>query len=134
MILAADNAEFGYPEVHIGFVPAMVMAILRRSVSEKRSFEWITTGRRIPAREAFDAGLVSALHADAELDTAAEAFAHQMAARSASAVSLTKSLLYHMDGMSFETALEAGVQMNAIARMTDDCREGIDRFLNRSKG
>lgn len=132
VILAAETAEFGYPEVQIGFVPAMVMAILRRSVSEKRAFEWITTGRRIPAAEAQTAGLVHSLHPEEELDVVADAFAKQMAARSASAVSLTKSLLYHMDGMSFETALDAGVQMNAIARMTDDCRNGIDRFFKKS--
>jgi len=60
-----------------------------------------------------------------------EAFVAQMAAKSASAVSLAKNLLYHMDNMSFEAAIEAGVQTNAIARSTEDCKRGIERFLKK---
>src|SRR6185436_17840370 len=56
IILAAESAQFGYPEVNIGFIPAMVMAILRRSVSEKRAFELITRGEIISARVAADFG------------------------------------------------------------------------------
>ncbi len=51
IILASESAKFGYPEVNIGFVPAMVMAILRRSVTEKRAFELLTSGEIIPARD-----------------------------------------------------------------------------------
>jgi methylglutaconyl-CoA hydratase len=54
-----------------------------------------------------------------------------MAAKSPSAVSLAKNLLYHMDAMSFEAALEAGVQLNAITRMTEDCKRGVERFLKK---
>jgi methylglutaconyl-CoA hydratase len=54
-----------------------------------------------------------------------------MASKSQSAVSLAKNLLYQMDGMTFEAALEAGVQLNAITRMTEDCRRGIERFLKK---
>src|ERR1051325_7855769 len=60
VVLAAESAQFGYPEVNIGFIPAMVMAILRRSVSEKRAFELITRGEIIPARVAADIGLINA--------------------------------------------------------------------------
>src|ERR1700745_3646230 len=64
IILAAESAQFGYPEVTIGFVSAMVMAILRRCVSEKRAFELITTGDLISAQIAFDYGLVNRVFAD----------------------------------------------------------------------
>jgi len=129
LILAAESAQFGYPEVNIGFVPAIVMAILRRSVPEKRAFELITMGEISSAR---DFGLVNQVFADETFDIDVDAYAQKMAAKSASALQLCKLLLYQIDGMSIESALEAGVQMNAIARMTDDCKRGIERFLKKS--
>ena len=128
LILAAESAQFGYPEVNIGFVPAIVMAILRRSVPEKRAFELITMGE---IYKAADFGLVNQVFADETFDIDVDAYAGRMAAKSASALQLCKSLLYQMDGMVFESALEAGVQINAIARMTDDCKRGIEKFLRR---
>ena len=131
IILAAESAQFGYPEVNIGFIPAMVMAILRRSVSEKRAFELITRGEIISASVAAEIGMINRVFPDDQYETAVEAYVAQMAAKSASAVSLTKNLLYHMDGMTFETAIEAGVQLNAITRMTEDCKRGVERFLKK---
>jgi len=131
LVLAAESAQFGYPEVNIGFIPAMVMAILRRSVSEKRAFELITMGKIISAPVAADIGLINATFADEAFEAGIEAAVAQLAAKSASAVTLAKSLLYHMDGMPMETALEAGVQLNAITRMTDDCKRGVERFLKK---
>jgi methylglutaconyl-CoA hydratase len=55
----------------------------------------------------------------------------QISKKSASAVSLAKNLLYHMDGMTFDAAIEAGIQLNAITRMTDDCKRGVERFLKK---
>jgi len=131
IILAAESAQFGYPEVNIGFVPAMVMAMLRRCVSEKRAFELITTGDVIDSQTAFDYGLVNRVFADETFEVDVEAFATRLASKSASALMLSKQLLYHTDAMSFEAALEAGVQTNAIARSTEDCKRGIERFLKK---
>jgi methylglutaconyl-CoA hydratase len=131
LVLATESAQFGYPEVNIGFIPAMVMAILRRSVSEKRAFELITMGKIINAPVAANIGLINVTFADEEFDAGVEAAVAQLAAKSASAVMLAKNLLYHMDGMTMETALEAGVQLNAITRMTDDCKRGVERFLKK---
>jgi methylglutaconyl-CoA hydratase len=131
IILAAESSQFGYPEVNIGFIPAMVMAILRRSVSEKRAFELITRGEIIDARVALEIGMINRVFADDQFDSEVEAYVTKMATKSASAVSLAKGLLYHMDGMSFETAIEAGIQMNAITRMTEDCKRGVERFLKK---
>lgn len=132
IILAAESSQFGYPEVNIGFIPAMVMAILRRSVSEKRAFELITRGEIITARAALEIGMINRVFTDDQFDSGVETYVTQMATKSASAVSLAKSLLYHMDGMTFETAIEAGIQMNAITRMTEDCKRGVERFLRKS--
>jgi methylglutaconyl-CoA hydratase len=131
LILANESAQFGYPEVKIGFIPAMVMALLRRSVSEKRAFELISTGEIIAASEAQIFGLVNHVYSDDDFDARVEAYVASLASKSASAVSLSKSFLYHMDGMTFETALEAGIHANAMARMTEDARRGVERFVKK---
>jgi len=132
LVLASESAQFGYPEVKIGFVPAMVMAILRRSVSEKRAFELIATGEIISAAQAHAVGMINRVYPDAEVDARVEDYVRALAAKSASAVSLGKNLLYHMDGMTFEAAIEAGIHGNALARMTEDARRGIERFVKKS--
>ena len=132
LILAEESASFGYPEVNIGFVPAMVMAILRRSVNEKLALELITTGTPISARRAENLGLINHVYSDHEFDEMAALFVNNYGCRSASALTLCKNLLYHMDTLSFEAAIEAGVHINGIARMTEDCQAGIDRFLKKA--
>lgn len=129
IVLAADDAQFGYPEVRIGFVPAMVMAILRRNVSEKRAFELVTTGRPVPAVEAERMGLINAVYPAAEFPAATDGYLADLAERSQSAVELTKRLLYHADGMAFDGAIRAGVDVNVLARMTEDMQSGVARFL-----
>jgi methylglutaconyl-CoA hydratase len=132
IVLASQSARFGYPEVNIGFVPAMVMAILRRSVSEKAAFELVVTGTLVSAGRAYELGLVHRVFADEQFSTEVEAYVAKLAAKSASALMLSKRLLYNMDSMSFEAALQAGVEINAIARQTEDCREGVERFLKKT--
>ncbi len=131
LVLATASARFGYPEVKIGFVPAMVMAILRRNVSEKRAFELITRGAEISAPEAERLGLVNRVFDDENFEAQVESYVAGFEKVSRSAVILSKRLLYHMDGMTFDAALEAGVDVNTIARMTDDCQQGIARFLQK---
>src|SRR5918998_1279930 len=131
LVLAAESARFGYPEVKIGFVPAMVAAILRRNVSEKRAFELLTRGAEIGAREAERLGLVNHVYDDAVFESQVEAYVAGFERVSRSAVQLTKRLLYHMDGMTFDAALQSGADLNAIARMTEDCQQGIARFLKK---
>ena len=132
IVLASANARFGYPEVKIGFVPAMVMAILRRNVSEKRSFELITRGAEIGAEEARQFGFVNQVFADEDFDGEVTEYAKGFEKMSSSAIALTKTLLYQTDGMAFTEALETGVDVNVIARMTEDCQKGIARFLKKS--
>jgi len=132
LLLASTNARFGYPEVKIGFVPAMVMAILRRNVSEKRAFELLTRGAEIGAEEAKELGLVNQILTDENFESEVTAYARGFEKLSKSAIALTKTLLYQTDGMAFGEALETGVDVNVIARMTEDCQKGIARFLKRT--
>ena len=131
LVVAAETAEFGYPEVKIGFVPAMVMAILRRNVSEKRAFELVVRGQPVAAAEAERIGLVNQVWPDADFERQRDLYLEELAARSPSAVQLSKRLLYHADGMGFEAALRSGADVNVVARMTDDMKAGVARFLER---
>jgi methylglutaconyl-CoA hydratase len=132
MVVATRSAQFGYPEVKIGFVAAIVMAILRRNLGEKRAFEVLTTGRSWSAEEAERMGLINRVTDDGDFDNGIEALVAELSNVSASAVTLTKSLLYQIEGMSFEQALRAGIEMNAIARLTPDCQAGIRKFLGKA--
>jgi methylglutaconyl-CoA hydratase len=131
IVLAERAARFGFPEVKIGFVPAMVMAILRRTASEKKAFELITTGVEISAEEALQFGLVNQVFEPDLFDSELESFARRFVKTSRSALHLSKKLFYSTDALAFPDALAAGVDINATARMTKDCRAGIERFLKK---
>lgn len=131
LVLATESARFGYPEVKLGFVPAMVTAILRRNLGEKRAFELMTVGDEIDAAEAARLGLVNRVFADGDFERETSDFLTMLAGRSASALALSKRLLYGTETQSFEAAIAAGAEINALARMTEDCQAGIKRFLDR---
>jgi methylglutaconyl-CoA hydratase len=131
IVLASASARFGYPEVKIGFVPAMVMAILRRNVSEKRAFELITRGAEISAAQAREFGLVNQVFPDENFETDVANYIGEFEKMSPSAIGLTKMLLYQMDGLAFPEALETGADVNVIARLTDDCQKRIAKFLRK---
>jgi len=129
IVLASSSARFGYPEVKIGFVPAMVLAILRRNVSEKKAFELLTRGEEISAEDGLRFGLVNQVYKEEVFYEEVEAYLKRFDEVSKSAVSLTKKLLYQVDNVSFIEALQTGVDVNVIARLTEDCQKGIARFL-----
>lgn len=131
LVIATRSARFGYPEVKIGFVPAMVAAILRRNLGEKKSFEILTLGAEFSAGEAAAVGLVNAIFDDEAFDAAAIEYASRYARVSGSAVAMTKRLLYDIDSLSLAEAVTKGVETNARARMTEDCKNGIARFLEK---
>jgi methylglutaconyl-CoA hydratase len=133
LVLAHADAEFGYPEVHLGFVPALVMTLLRRKVGEGVAFELAARGDRFGAAEAHRIGLVNRCWPDAAFPGEAEAWIRGLARRPASALARTKHLLYELDGLDFEAGLERAARVNAEARMTDECRTGVRRFLDRSQ-
>ena len=130
-MIATKTARFGYPEVKIGFVPAMVAAILRRNLGEKKSFELLTQGFEYTAEEAVDLGLVNRTFDEEAFEEAVLEYAAVYTKVSGSAVAMTKRLLYEIDTLSLADAVEKGVEINARARMTDDCKKGIAKFLER---
>jgi methylglutaconyl-CoA hydratase len=131
LVLAAQSAQFGYPEINVGFIPAMVTAILRRTVSEKSVFELIATGEIIPASRARELGLINRVFPDNDFQREVAIYTAGLAAKPAAALTLAKKLIYHLDGMSFATAVEAGLYLNVLARKTDDFERGVKRFLSK---
>jgi methylglutaconyl-CoA hydratase len=131
LVIASESARFGYPEVKIGFVPAIVMAFLRRNVSEKRAFEIATHGFEFSAAEAERLGLINHVVSDDTFDEEVARYAAVYEKVSRSAVIMSKNLLYEMDSMSCDDAIEAGAKANAEARMSEDCKKGIARFLEK---
>ena len=131
IVLASRSSRFGYPEVRIGFVPAMVMAILRRNLGEKIAFEISTLGFEFTAERAHEMGLVNRVLDDAIFETEVQQFADSYAALSRSAIVATKKLLYRIDDLNFEEAILAGAEVNAEVRMSKDCQEGIARFFKK---
>jgi len=130
IVLAHQASELGYPEVHLGFVPAMVMAILRRKVTEGRAFELVARGHRVTAAEAHALGLVNHVLPAETFDADVRAYLLDLAGRPPSALALIKALLYEQEHLSVEAGIERGAQVNVEARMTEACRQGVRRFLD----
>ncbi len=131
LVIATESASFGYPEVKIGFVPAIVMAFLRRNVSEKRAFEIATQGFEFTAAEAERLGLINHVVSDDSFEEEVMRYAAVYDRVSRSAVVMSKRLLYEMDSLGFDDSIEAGAKANAEARMSEDCKKGIGRFLDK---
>ena len=132
IVLAGAGAQVGYPEVLRGFVPAMVMTMLRRLVGEKVALDLVLTGRLLSATEAHAWGLVSRVVPNADLDRAGADLARALASAPASALALTKRLFYQLDGQSFDQGIALGARVNALARQTPEFRDAIGRFLARA--
>jgi len=131
LVLAHAEATFGYPEVRRGFVPAMVMAMLRRAVGEKPAADLVLTGRLLRADEAVALGLASrVVPADRFADHVA-ALARQLAESSPTALALIKQQLYALDERGFEDGIRLGARVNAVARSTPEFKEAVARFLER---
>ena len=131
LVLATETARFGYPEVKIGFVPAIVTAFLRRNIGEKKAFELITQGFEFGAQQALEMGLVNRVFADDDFDAGVENYCSVYEKLSSTAVSLTKDLLYGMDALAFDESVELGTETNVEARMSEDCQAGIANFLKK---
>ena len=133
LVLAAESAQFGYPEVQRGFVPAIVMALLRRAVGEKVAFDLAATGRLLDATEAAAVGLVSRVYEDAAFEEQAGDVLRALAAASPSALAFTKQQFYQLDGMAFEDGIRLGADVNAVSRSTPDFRTALTAFLKKER-
>ncbi len=131
MVVAHEEASFGYPEVKRGFVPAMVMAMLRRAVGEKVAFDLVGTGHILSAPEALKAGLVSRVLARDDFERQLTEIVGGLAACSGTALALIKRQLYELEGRGFEEGIALGARVNAIARATPDFRSSVAEFLRK---
>lgn len=129
LIVATESAQFGYPEVKLGFIPAIVATMLRRAVNERQAMELALTGEPLSAPRAHAIGLINLVVPEADFDAAVESYVAKLASSSATAMNLSKALIYQTDGLTFEASIEAGVQANVHARTTEDFKRGIERFL-----
>ncbi len=134
VVAGRTQALFGYTEVRIGFIPAIVLVYLLQKVGDARARRLVLSGATISADEAFRIGLISDVVEDDNLDTYVMALASTVANNSGTAMALTKQMLGALHGMSSDAALTYAASMNALARQTEDCKSGISRFLNSNKG
>jgi len=131
LVVASEDAQFGFPEIKRGFVPAMVMALLRRQVGERLAFDLVATGRTLAAPAAREAGLVTEVVAPAELPGRTSVLARELASMPPGAMALTKRLFHEQDGLSLARGIAAGARVNAVARSTDEFRRAVEGFLKR---
>jgi methylglutaconyl-CoA hydratase len=129
--LAVPEAKFGYTEVRIGFIPALVSVMLRRQVGEKRARDLLLSGRIIDAAEAFRLGLVTEITPPDGLMNRAREVANTLLEASPTSLALTKRLLLRYDEEQLRRELELATQENAQIRATDDFREGLASFLEK---
>ncbi len=131
LVLADEGARIGFPEIQRGFVPAMVMTLLRRSAGEKPAFDLVATGRLLSAREACNLGLVSRVCSGGRLEEDSGEVITALAAADPSALALTKRLFYELDGTGLAEGIALGAKVNAAARSTSGFRKAIGAFLGR---
>jgi methylglutaconyl-CoA hydratase len=131
--ISAPEAKFGYTEVKIGFLPAIVSVFLTRQIGDKRARDLLLTGRLLPAEEAKQLGLVSEIVAPEKLIARAHEFAGQLSAASPSSLSRAKRLLVCAESAALDADLERAVLENARIRCTPDFKEGLASFLEKRK-
>lgn len=132
--LASPSASFGYTEVNIGFIPAMVAVFLWRQVGDRRVRELLLGGHVLPAREAYRIGLISEVVADGhKLLLRAYELANNLVSHSPTAMGRMKSLLQQLMGLELDEALEAAARASVHQRQTKDYEEGLSAFLEKRK-
>jgi methylglutaconyl-CoA hydratase len=129
--LAVPEAKFGYTEVRIGFVPAIVSVFLRRQIGEKRARDLLLSARVFDAAEAQTMGLVTRLEPAEKLLEAAKELAATLVASSPASLARTKRLLLRSQEEEMERDLQAAIHENADIRSTADFREGLSAFLEK---
>lgn len=131
---ATPESTFGYTEVKIGFVPAIVMVFLVRKVAEKTARHLLLTGDVFGADKALAYGLINEVVEVSQLEETVFKFAQKLCKQaSAQSLGLVKEMLAEVQSMSVNEALAYAAQTNAQARATEDCKRGIAAFLNKEK-
>ncbi len=134
IVVASDQSTFGYTEVSLGFIPAIVLTFLVRRVGEGRAREIVLTGRVLSATEAHTIGIVNEVVPASELEQRVQGIAESLCNNaSASSLGLIKEMFSKMDGLNFPDLLDYAANINAAIRMSDDCKKGIASFLKKEK-
>jgi len=131
--LAVPDAKFGYTEVRIGFIPALVSVFLIRQIGEKRARDLLLSGRLVDAEEARRMGLVTEVVAPERLMERARELAGALLEVSPTSLAYTKRLLYESCERELDRELEMAIHENARIRSTGDFREGLTAFLEKRK-
>ena len=131
--LAVPEAKFGYTEVRIGFVPAIVSGFLITNIGEKRARDLLLTGRIFSAQEAHTLGLVNEIVAPEQLLVRANELAAQLMENSPASLRATKGLLSSFAREEMDRRVQLAVRENAAIRQTADFKEGIASFLEKRK-
>lgn len=132
IIIASERAQFGYTEVKIGFIPALVMVFLLKRVSESQAKDLLLTSKFINSAEAYRIGFANYVIEHTILENYTENICRAFNHMPLSSMTLTKEMFRNVTNMSFEAALDYAADMNAITRMTKECKEGIVRFLSKN--
>ncbi|MBI3220551.1 MAG: enoyl-CoA hydratase/isomerase family protein [Bacteroidetes bacterium] len=131
-VFAVPEAKFGYTEVRIGFIPAMVLIFLIRKIGEQKARQLLLTADLIQGAAAKEMGLVSTLVEKEALDQTVNEFANKLiVSNSGRSMQITKQMIGEVQSMSLQDALNYAATMNAHARATDDCKNGIAAFLEK---
>ncbi len=131
VVVAADDAVFGLPELKVGLVPAIVMAPILRSVGRKRGLLMILSGEQVPAREAYEMGLVSRLVPRASLAEAVSDLARALAGLSPTTVGLVKEAAAAVPDMEYGAALRYLREITTLVALSEDAQEGIAAFFEK---
>jgi len=131
---SVPEAKFGYTEVRIGFIPAVVMVFLLRKTGEGQAKHLLLTGELITAENAVDHHLINDVIDGDQLEEKVVVFANKLIEKnSATSMAITKKMISEVQSMSLEDSLNYAADMNAKARSTKDCHRGIAAFLNKEK-
>jgi enoyl-CoA hydratase len=131
LVVAAEHAEVGTPEIDLGLWPFMVSAVIRRDVPRKVALEMMLTGRRYPAAEAMRWGAINRVVPGEGLDAAVDELVSVLTAKSPVAVRLGKESFYRAQDMGFEEALAYLNAMLTVDLQSEDVVEGVSAFLQR---
>lgn len=131
VVIAADDAVFGLPEIKVGLLPLIVMAPILRAVGRKRGLLMILSGEPVSAREACEMGLVSRIVPRGELDATVGELARTLAGYSPAALGLAKEAVAMVPDMEYGAALRYLRELLTLVALSDDAREGIAAFLEK---
>ena len=131
IVIAADDAVFGLPEIKVGLLPLIVMAPILRAVGRKRGLLMILTGEPVPAREAYEMGLVSRVVPRPDLERVVGDLARTLAGYSPTALGLAKEAASMVPDMEYGAALRYLRELITLVALSDDAREGIAAFFEK---